>query len=442
MSLGLRIILDKSAIVGLNNAEIHSLDRYFFQIVPPILLNEICADLSKETKDSSIKNRISSYSYRISGNRGLAFKFREILGNSLIGNEVPMEGKFFPAGERMVRSTDGSVGTIVETIDEDEIIFRWERKDFTEEEKLWAIKWRRIYERPINSKMYRDKIVEAGLNFKIPKDDNEIVEIVDSLLQEKKFQSKLLVLLAKEFNMPLDFQKTVIKRWYSEGNPMINDFAPYAFFCVRANFFWAIGLTNQELFKPNKKDRKNDRKDLEYCYYLPHCEIFASKDNIHKMLVPHLLRSDQSFVNSEELKNDLNKLSEDWNKLSQEEQIKYHQERGFAPPENEKSIVFQLWKKHKGEITKSFPLELLEMKCVDSKLPKEEQVEFTFKEFLQSMSEKLENSKIMSSEEIGELRKTQGEKNPATILKRTTKISKERLLKLYPQLKESDLDEH
>jgi hypothetical protein len=151
MSLDLRIILDKSVIFGLNNPEIDSFDRYFFQIIPPILLNEICADLSKETEDPTIKNRIANHTYRISGNRGLAFKYREILGNSLIGNEVPMEGKFLPAGERMVRSTDGSIGTVVETDEEDEIISRWERKEFTEAEKSWAIKWRRIYERPLIS---------------------------------------------------------------------------------------------------------------------------------------------------------------------------------------------------------------------------------------------------------------------------------------------------
>lgn len=441
MSLGLRIILDKSVVVGLNNSEIDSLDRYFFQIVPPILLNEICADLSKATNDSSIKNSVSLHSYRISGNRGLAFKYREILGSSLIGNEVPMEGKFFPVGERMVRMIDGSVGTIVETIDEDETIFRWQRKDFTEEEKLWAIKWRRIYERPINSKMYTDKIAEAGLDFKIPKDDKEIAEIVDSLLQEKRLQSKLLVLLAKEFKMPFDFQRTVINRWYNEGKPMIKDFAPYAFFCVRANFLWAIGLTNQALFKPNKRYRKNDRKDLEYCYYLPHCEIFASKDNIHKILVPHLLRPDQSFVDSEKLKIDLNQLSEDWNKLSRQEQIKYHQERGFAPPENEKSLVFQLWKKHQGEIKKSFPLEMLKMKVIDSSLPENEQVEMTFQEMIRSKWEKYKNAENMSPKEIDELKNIHGENNPATALLRTTKMSRERFLKLNPQLKESDLDE-
>jgi hypothetical protein len=44
---GLRIILDKSVVYGLNNSEADSLDRYFFQIVPHILANEILAELTK-----------------------------------------------------------------------------------------------------------------------------------------------------------------------------------------------------------------------------------------------------------------------------------------------------------------------------------------------------------------------------------------------------------
>jgi hypothetical protein len=43
---GLKIILDKSRIYGLNNSEVDSLDRYFFQIVPHMLANEILTDLT------------------------------------------------------------------------------------------------------------------------------------------------------------------------------------------------------------------------------------------------------------------------------------------------------------------------------------------------------------------------------------------------------------
>lgn len=433
--MGMRIILDKSVIYGLNNSEADSLDRYFFQIVPPILTNEILADLAKESYEPKIKNRIASNVYRISGNRGLTINYKDILANSLLGNEIPMDGKYFPAGERMVRAGDGSIGTIVETPLQDNNIARWERKNFNDAERWFSKNWRKKVERKINPKIYTDKISEAGLEFKIPKNDSELVETVDSLLQNRKLQGKLLVLLAKEHDIPLKSQKMVINRWFREGKPMIRNFAPYAFFCIRANFIWAIGLTNPSLFNPDN----NDRKDLEYCYYLPHCEIFASKDKKHKRLVPFLLRPDQSFVDSIELKTALRKISENWDTLSKEEQINYHFERGDAPPDDENSIVFQLWKKHRGKISKSLPLEIGKLKLVDSKLPKEEQVEITLEELVRSIAEKYKNAPNITSREMDNLRSIHGENNPSIFLEKKSYISRKRLLKLYPHLKDKDL---
>jgi hypothetical protein len=430
----LRIISDKSIVFGLNNSEIDSLDRYFFLIVPPILINEILADLTKEADEPSIKNKIANHSYRISGNRGITENYRTVLAHSLMGYEVPMAGKFLPAGERTVRTQGGSIGTRIETTLEDETIARWERKHFTEEEKEWASKWRRSAERSINPKMYTDKIAEAGLKFKPPKDDKELVETVDSLLQERSLQSRLFVLLSREHGIPIESQDKVIKRWFKEGRPMFKDFAPYAFVCLRANFLWALGLTNPQLFQPDK----NDRKDLEYCYYLPHCEIFASKDKKHKRLVPFLLRPDQSFVDGEELKRDLRKLSEDWEELSREERIRIKTERGTAPPEEESSKVFQLWKKHRNTISKSLPLDILKMKLVDSSKPKEEQVEITFEEMLRLKMKEFDASNELSNTELDNLKQIHGGADPTTFAVRKTKLSRERILKLHPELEESD----
>lgn len=285
----LGIILDKSVVYGLKNSEVDSLDRYFFLIVPPILTNEILADLSKEAQEPDVVRSIAAHSYRVSGNRGIMINYREILLQSLLGNEVPMEGKFFSAGMATVRSESGLIGTKIETTLEDETINRWERKQFTDGEKAWATHWRRRAEKPINPKLYTDNIAKAGFRFGPPESDKELAELVDSLLRERKLQARLFPLLAREHGVPIEVQGDTTLRWFKEGRPMFEDFAPYAFFCLRANFLWALGLTNPRLFKPDK----NDRKDLEYCYSLPHCEIFSSKDKKHERLVPFLLRPDQ-----------------------------------------------------------------------------------------------------------------------------------------------------
>lgn len=126
----LRIILDKSVVYGLSNLQVESLDRYFFQIIPPILQNEILADLTKEAEEPTALSRIAGNSYRISGNRGLTPNYHHLLANSLLGFEIPMDGKYLPAGESAIRSENGKLGLRIDTPLEDETIVRWERKDF------------------------------------------------------------------------------------------------------------------------------------------------------------------------------------------------------------------------------------------------------------------------------------------------------------------------
>lgn len=430
----LRIVLDKSVVYGLKNPEVDSLDRYFFLIVPPILTNEILADLSKEAEEPAITNKIAGHSYRISGNRGITVNYRDILINSMLGKEIPMEGKFFPAGVRLVRSDDGITGEKIETILEDETIARWERRQFSDEEKAWALQFRRQAERPLNPKLYLDNIAKAGLNYIPPKNVDELVQTVDSLLGERKLQHRLFPILAREHRIPFEAQDKATLRWSKEGRPMFKDFAPYAFFCLRASFIWSLGLTNSGLFQPDK----NDRKDLEYCYYLPHCEMFASDDRKHKRLVPFLLRPDQSFIEGTKLKEDLKRLSIEWDELSKEERIKTNSERGHAPIEDDNSIVYQLWEKHRGEISKPVDPAILDAMVVDTRLPEDQRVAKPFREFLNDMMAQANAANELSGAEAGEFRQV-SEEGKTLFAVRTTKVSKRRLAKMYPQLTEEDL---
>ncbi len=425
----LRIILDKSVVYGLTNPQVDSLDRHFFLVVPPILINEILAGLAKKAEAPTIENRISQHSYRISGNRGIAEHYRTLLANSLMGNQFGMDGRFFPAGQTTVQTDSGSIGTKIETHLEDETIFRWERGQFTREETAWATRWRKKAELLVFIKIYTDHIKKAGLEFKPPKSDKNLVEIVDTLLAERKLQARLFPMLARAFDIPERSQVMNIKRWFKEGKPMLEEFAPYAFFCLRANMIWALGMTNPGLFQPDK----NDRKDLEYCYYLPFCEIFASHDRKHKRLVPFLLRPNQTFVPGQDLKDDLTQLSEKWEALSQEEKKKIYFERGGAPPEDENSIVFQLWKKYRGKIASHLLPDILKAMVVDSSLPEEEQVPITFEEMIRTITNKLEPSREVPFDEQKNIKETD-------FAVRTTKISKERALKMFPQLTEADLE--
>ena len=257
-----------------------------------------------------------------------------------------MDGWPVPVGERVVETTDGKVGVIVETPDEDEMIMRWERQEFTEEEKTKATDFRKQYSRPIDFPFYVERLRKVGITFRPPKNTDVLFELVESVLRERKLQARLFALIQEEHGFTNEFMWKVFRHWYMAGAPMFETFAPYAFFCLRASFLWALGMSNSGLFAPDE----NDRKDLEYLYYLPFTELFSSEDRKHKRLVPYLLNENQEFVPGAELKSDLTRLTSEWNTLSREEQIKTLAVRGTAPPENEDSLVYQLWKQFRGTI--------------------------------------------------------------------------------------------
>lgn len=80
-----------------------------------------------------------------------------------------MDGRFLASRETVVRTAGGSLATIVETPLEDEILARWERREFTHEERAWAPRFRQLMGRPLNTKLYLDNIEEVGLSFNTPR---------------------------------------------------------------------------------------------------------------------------------------------------------------------------------------------------------------------------------------------------------------------------------
>jgi hypothetical protein len=434
---GLRITLDKSVVYGLHNEEVDSLDRYFFQVVPSILVNEILADLTKET-DPKIPNKIAAHAYRVSGNHGLTLNYRQRLANSLLGRETPMDGRFLASRETVVRTESGSLAAIVETPLEDEILARWERCEFTDQERMWALRFRKRMEQPLNPKFYLDNIARAGLSFNIPETDEELITSVSDLLANRKLLPRLFAILGRAFGIPYESSDEITKRWYKDGRKPFEEFAPYAFFCLKANFLWHLSLTNPELFKRDKK--QNDRKDLEYCYYLPNTQIFATRDDKQQRLMAAMIRPDQSLVNGDELKRDLRKISEDWNRLTTEEKIVLNAQRGAAPPENTYSVVYQLWKKHNGKLNPSKHPEVLEKKLIDASLPKEQQVQFTIHDFAQKKIKEIREGEKLSEKEVEALDQPFEGGDPITMLLFNNRIKKERLRKWYPELKDEDAD--
>jgi hypothetical protein len=404
----LRIILDKSVVRGLNNDEVDSLDRYLLQIIPPILMNELLADLTRVADDDEAVKKLSRSSYRIGGNRQLTTDYKYLLQCSLVGSEGPMDRRPVPIGERVVRTTDGKLGVIVETPDEDEMIMRWERQEFTDEEHAQAAEFRKEYSRPIDYRFYVERLREVGIIYK-PLEGDALFEFVESVLRERKIQGRLLALIQGEHGFTGEFMWRVFEHWYMAGAPMFEVYAPYAFFCLRASLIWALSSTTPG---------QNDRKDLEYLYYLPFTELFSTKDAKQERFARYLLRNDdQSFVPAEALKTDLARLAVEWTSLSREERIKTNAVRGTAPPENEDSLVFQLWKQFRGTINPNM-------------MPVNPSPEFL--EAIRKKFRELNAGEALSPSDVGSKQVARGT--------RTSRKTTERILKMFPQVNEEDLE--
>lgn len=402
-----RIIIDKSILQSMSEQEFVPLDKHLFVIVPPILIKEILGNLAKDSDTKAI-NRVRSLANRIRGvNSHIVENYKHLLAFALLGNEPPMDGRII-APYKTAISSKGYVGSIVGDTPDDEAVFRWQQQDFTTGEKSWAHFWRNI-NRPVSGNSYITKLKDVGVEIPQLKNDDQLKNIVDEVLANKKAQSKLFYILFDISKLPFPIQSQAIDRWFYQGQPLFKEFSPYATFCLKAILLLTIGLTNPQIFRRDK----NNIKDLEYCFYLPFCEIFTSSDKLHRKLIPMLTREDQTFVFGEELSKDLKRLAQEWNELSEDQKLLEFNIRKDKPKENPDSVVSNIWKKHRPDYKPEIVL------ITDSERK-------AFTEALKPVLTDLKNLTEIPTLPDG---------SPAFI-KKTIRISKKKLKEIYPNFKD------
>ena len=133
-------LFDKSFLQSLSADEAVWFDHFFTAVVCPIFYVETLADLAKEPSKRGPPEVIV---------KDIAGKFPEWGGspvgfhtdlciNSLLGYEIPMDGRIPRPGGRPVKS-----GTVFEPTPEDEAFQRWHAGQFHEIERLIAADWRK-----------------------------------------------------------------------------------------------------------------------------------------------------------------------------------------------------------------------------------------------------------------------------------------------------------
>jgi hypothetical protein len=91
-------------------------------------------------------------------------------------------------------------------------------------------------------------------------------------------------------------------------------------------------------------NRKSNRTDMAYLFYLPFCNIFVPSDRLHERCAPHFLRGDQRFVCGPDLKEDLKRLAARYKELPEDEQKRGLVSFASTPPrDDEDGLIAKLW---------------------------------------------------------------------------------------------------
>lgn len=308
------IMLDKSAFQALK-AEVH-MKRFgtFIEMIPPVLLREIMTDLSLEDLEpgKTPEHVVSRLAKKFNGTGGTINKdWRFLLDQSFLGDRFPMTGQILPEQIDYVPGPDGGA-YLMEPTPENWAIVRWGQATFLEGEREAAIRIRRQAEAfQTNNLIGRLK----SANLPASKDVAGIPAMVDEILARRDMTHLLIDWLVDQLRTRpgpvLQIRVQTKNRWGLVGQPLLEDFAPYAHHCARTLLMLVVG-------RNVLSQRPTNHVDMEYLLYLPFVEVFVSDDKIHRQIVPFLKRPNQAFYGSAELAKDPKALAEEVDKLVRE----------------------------------------------------------------------------------------------------------------------------
>ena len=338
--MGPIIILDKSTLEALSFGEMFVLHKYFLVNIAPVLAVEILGDLKKPRDNAPSEDRVVQLANKImSFDSVINVPYKSQIKASLLGYEVKMDRRPTLQGGRSIENNSGEQGIIFEVTSAEKALYRWKQAEFIEAEKVMGGLWREST-RNFDLEGLINDLRKISPDFPRFRNREDLYKYLNALLIKPELQVHFLTSIIYEFglNSNIQFIQTVFLRWETNRYKTIEEFAPYAFYCLKINLFFQLGLINN-LFGT----KSTNRVDLEYLYYLPFCMVFSSGDKFLTQIAPFLMRDDQSFVERDELKEDLKKI--EFKKNSSDDKQKWELENGLVPPEDKDSITWLLWQK-------------------------------------------------------------------------------------------------
>lgn len=334
--MDISIVIDKSTFQSLSYDELYRLSCYYKHIITPVLTMEILGDLRKEAQEgkSPPEDRVRDFAKKLFPMETVVnLHYKVLIKGDLLGNPISFDGRPHVGIKKAVASESGMRGYLVEETEEEKSIYKWKDGNFTEADHELSALWRMATtQEDLLKRLKKSLNQDAAIKFV---DFQNLNKFVTECITSPATQELLLISICQNYDIDALTCVQIFGRWNQEGKPLIKDFAPFAFHCLKVDTLFLFGLTSELI-----GTRPTNRVDLEYLYYLPFGNVFTSNDKVHKNLVPLLLRDYQKFIVGPELKEDLKNIVAFLNTLGIEERRKFKN----VPPIIDSSITFQLWK--------------------------------------------------------------------------------------------------
>jgi hypothetical protein len=351
--MGPQILLDKSALQSLSYDEAFRLGDYLLVVVPPVLMAEIQADLTKadhkrKSERAAARSEAADLARKLHGmlSRGFNLPHRLIVLQDLVGNHTVPDGRPLVGGTDVV-TEDGERGFWVDD-EQEKALTAWSVSDFSPVDKVSAYEWRRaISEIDLNNT--REQLLGTLGARDLPSTPEGLVERVDTILARLPAQEPLLRALISFAHADPATRAAILQRWERALDKRLAIFAPYAVFCARVLLLFHFALLAKLI-----DAKRTNRIDLEYLYYVPFAKAFASGDTVHAVLAPLVFDQGQTFISRDALKEDAKHVLAETDRLLAEgakRPLRY-------PPARSGSPLLGLWEKHmlpREEIEREVP---------------------------------------------------------------------------------------
>jgi len=314
-------------------------DNFFYNNIPPLFFVETLADLEKAVRAGRTpEQEVGIIADKTPERHSAPNVFHtQICISNLLGNEIPMDGRILLAGGNPVKTADQS-GIVYDVSPEAEAFSRWQEGEFLEVERQFAKLWRRMLG-SMDFKGTLKVLNDLGISPGSCKTLEEAKSIAETVVIDGGYSFDRMKLVFSILNIPDHLFFDVFNRWGFSGCSPIKSFAPYAAHVLTIELFFYIATAANLI----SRKKVTNKIDIAYLFYLPFCMVFVSSDHIHRRCAPLFLRSDQTFVWGPELKQDLQRIDQYYDRLPESEKEKGLYAIANRPPTDEDSLICCLW---------------------------------------------------------------------------------------------------